>query len=170
MTRRRFLAATVGSVAALSAAGALGQETDSLAVLEAPLIADLVALGAVLVPADVSPGMTRDDVLDWLHRMMERDGDTPIWLRRSMPTLHGAAGRFAALSPDQRQAVVSHLLDDPGDGFETEWHRRVVKPLMAHFYSRPRGYAVVGYENHNGNGIVGDITSYASPGEMPTNT
>ncbi|MBN1477851.1 gluconate 2-dehydrogenase subunit 3 family protein [Candidatus Sumerlaeota bacterium] len=163
-----------GGLIALSLTWPALAQSDPLEIFEPELINDLVALGETLVPEDVTPGMGRDDVLRWLEQRMARDRDTPIWLRRAMPTLEAGVevagepgARFAALSAEQRHAVLVHLLDDPGEASGSDWDLRVVRSLIEGFYNSPIGYTVVGYRDHTGTSLAGDVTSYTGPAQMP---
>jgi gluconate 2-dehydrogenase subunit 3-like protein len=175
LSRRGFMAATGGGLIALSLSWPSLAQSDPLEIFEPELIDDLVALGETLVPEDMTPGMGREDVLRWLERRMTRDSDTPVWLRRLMPTLQEGVtaavdpgARFATLDAEQRHAVLVHLLDDPGEASESEWNRRVVRPLISGFFNSPLGYTVVGYRNHTGSSLAGDVTSYTGPGQLPS--
>ena len=53
--------------------------------------------------------------------------------------------------------------------FQLSRSRRTMKvrPLISSFYNSAKGYAVVGYQNHSGTSLLGDLTSYTGPAMEP---
>lgn len=145
---------------------------------EAALLADLDAVAATLVPADVTPGMAPEDVARWLEVRRAADPHALERLGRSMtavaPVLAAVAGhaaRFAELTAEQRERAIAQLLGDRNRTLEpSAWEHDVARPMMVWFYGSGRGYSVVGFGQHTGTSVPGDLDGYVRPPSFATPT
>ncbi len=187
LSRRKLLARGAGAVCLLvlprkvlaaSEPDTAGDRAAGGALSPAPhaaLIEDLNALATVLVPEDVTAGMTPDDVRAWLDDLVERDAQALDKLESAMATiapaieqLAGHPARFSGLEADQRHAIVAKLLEGQGTTKPLGvWTKLVALPLTVAFYASPRGYTVVGYSSHTGTSLMGDPLAYSKAGQMP---
>lgn len=140
-----------------------------------PILAELLAIAPILVPADETPGMEADDVRAWYEAQRAVEPDEFAKLPAAMAAIDEAVqavthrrSPLRALAAAEREAVIAKIFasthDDPTASY---WVRHVALPMMAFFYSSPRGFSVVGYATYKGTALAGDVTSYRRPAVMP---